>query len=350
MLTMPAGPAIRRLTTSPLVVSLGAHILDILGRPVTSIPPGQGSVLLQEIRITAAGTAAGTSVDLAKLGARVVAMGAIGQDEIGTMLATLLERHGVDTSRLARKPGVQTSATMLPIRPNGDRPAFHVIGANGELRLPDVDLAAIAAADVLHVGGPEVLGEFLGAPLARVLATAREHGVLVTMDLLRPGDRSVLRRLRPLLAAVDCFLPNEDQLLAITGLADVDQAIAAVLATGVGVIVVTRGAAGSRVVGADVDLSLPALPAPVLDTTGCGDAYTAGLIIGLCRGIGLHRAAWLGAAAAALVAQGLGSDAILTDFEHAVRYLAEVGSDLGAPVIPLEPGSVPQSALDPRSS
>ncbi len=53
-----------------VIVSLGVHIVDILGRPVTGIPPGQGRQLLDEIRITAAGTAAGTSVDLAKLGAQ----------------------------------------------------------------------------------------------------------------------------------------------------------------------------------------------------------------------------------------------------------------------------------------
>jgi hypothetical protein len=50
------------------VTVLGAHILDVLGRPVEEIPPGQGSVRLKEIRATAAGTAAGTGVDLAKLG------------------------------------------------------------------------------------------------------------------------------------------------------------------------------------------------------------------------------------------------------------------------------------------
>ena len=52
------------------VISIGIHIVDILGRPVTSIPPGQNVDLLEEIRITVAGTAAGTSVDLAKLGAQ----------------------------------------------------------------------------------------------------------------------------------------------------------------------------------------------------------------------------------------------------------------------------------------
>ena len=63
-------------TAKPTIVSLGIHIVDILGRHVTEIPPGQGVEILDEIRITVAGTATGTSVDLAKLGANVIAMGA----------------------------------------------------------------------------------------------------------------------------------------------------------------------------------------------------------------------------------------------------------------------------------
>src|SRR5439155_19188614 len=106
------------------VVCLGVHIVDVLGRPVTHIPPGQGRLVLDEIRVTAAGTAAGTSVDLVKLGARVTNLGAVGDDLLADLLISLLSRYGVDTSRLVRKPGQRTSATILPIRPNGERPAL----------------------------------------------------------------------------------------------------------------------------------------------------------------------------------------------------------------------------------
>ena len=85
------------------VTVLGAHILDVLGRPVETIPPGQGSVRLREIRATAAGTAAGTGVDLAKLGARVLAVGALGDDLLGDMVLAAMARHGVDTAGLIRK-------------------------------------------------------------------------------------------------------------------------------------------------------------------------------------------------------------------------------------------------------
>ena len=63
-------------TTGPRVVCVGPHIVDVLVRPVTTIPPGQGGALVEQLRITAAGTAAGTAVDLAKLGARVTSVGA----------------------------------------------------------------------------------------------------------------------------------------------------------------------------------------------------------------------------------------------------------------------------------
>lgn len=148
------------------VVSLGIHILDVLGRPVHRIPPRQDVDLLEEIRLTVAGTAAGTSVDLAKLGASVLAMGAIGEDAAGNFIVDTMTRFGIDTSGLRRKPGVQTSATMLPIRPNGERPALHVLGANAELTLDDLDWDAIAAARHLHFGGTYLMPKLDGEPQA----------------------------------------------------------------------------------------------------------------------------------------------------------------------------------------
>src|SRR5690606_4130147 len=112
------------------VVTVGVHIVDILARPVSHIPDGQDTVLVDEIRITAAGSAAGTAVDLAKLGNQVVTMGAAGDDGLGDFLVATLRKHGVDVSRLVRKTGERTAASVLPIRPDGGRPSFHVPGVN----------------------------------------------------------------------------------------------------------------------------------------------------------------------------------------------------------------------------
>ncbi|HVQ51550.1 MAG TPA: carbohydrate kinase family protein, partial [Mycobacterium sp.] len=102
------------------VITMGAHILDVLVRPVTEIPSGQGTALVEQMRMTAAGTAAGTALTFAKLGAAVCTAGAIGTDPAGDTVLSLLGSAGIDTGLVVRKPDVPTSMSVLPIRPNGD--------------------------------------------------------------------------------------------------------------------------------------------------------------------------------------------------------------------------------------
>jgi sugar/nucleoside kinase (ribokinase family) len=308
------------------VVSLGIHILDVLGRPVTRIPPRQDVDLIEEIRLTVAGTAAGTSVDLAKLGAEVLAMGAIGEDAAGNFIVDTMNRYGIDTRGLRRKPGVQTSATMLPIRPNGERPALHVLGANAALTEDDVDLEAIANARHLHFGGTYLMPKLDGAPTARILQFARARGVPVTLDLIaidRPDLREVIAQALPY---VDYFMPGLDEARMICGLENRHDVIRFFLDRGVRYTVFKMGSDGSSIAwrngsGELQEIRVPAFAVPVVDSTGCGDAYCAGFIIGLLRGWELVDCARFGTAAAGLVIGGLGSDAGIVDFDDTVRFM-----------------------------
>jgi sugar/nucleoside kinase (ribokinase family) len=303
------------------VVALGAHILDVLGRPVTEIPSGQGGTLIEEIRLSPAGAAGGTAVTLAKLGASVRSVGAVGSDDAGRVLVGALERFGVDCSSLARRTDVQTSSTILPIRPNGDRPALHVIGANGSLTLDDVPWDAVEGADFLHVGGPEFLGP---ENATEILRRAREAGTVTTTDVLADGWPELLDMLAPALPYVDYMFPNEEQAAALTGVAgDVEGAARALLDRGAGCVVVTRGAAGVTIVDGSSVVDVPAFATNVVDTTGCGDAFVAGFIRGLSLGRSAPDAAVVGCAAAAFVAGGLGSDAGEFDLEAVLAFAGE---------------------------
>jgi sugar/nucleoside kinase (ribokinase family) len=301
------------------VVALGAHILDILGRPVTEIPEGQGGALIEEIRLSPAGAAGGTAVTLAKLGASVVSAGAVGTDDAGAVLVGALERFGVDCSRLVRRSEVQTSATILPIRPNGDRPALHVIGANGSYTIDDVPWEEIESASFLHVGGPEFLGP---ENATEILRRARAAGTVTTCDILADGWPELLDMLAPALQHVDYLFPNEDQALKLTGAeGDPLEAARALLdRSGAGCVAMTRGAAGSSLVTADGVVHVPAFEVEVVDTTGCGDAFVAGFIRGLSLGREPREAAVVGAATASLVATGLGSDAGEFDLDRVLEF------------------------------
>jgi sugar/nucleoside kinase (ribokinase family) len=287
------------------VIAMGVHVLDVLVRPVETIPEGQGGTLVEQIRIGPAGSAGGTAVVLSKLGATVSSAGAIGNDPVGDMLLGLLERNGVDTSLLIRRDAVQTSASVLPIRPNGERPAFHVVGANASYGPDDAPWDAIASADYLHLGGPEFMG---GEAAARILAHAREHGCVTSADILAHGDPGLLEWIAPALPQLDYLLPNAEQVIGFTGAGDVVGGCQVLIDRGVGCVAATCGADGAVIVDADGSESEPAFAIEATDTTGCGDAFSAGFLCGLADGRSRREAAVLGCAAAALVAQGLGSD------------------------------------------
>jgi sugar/nucleoside kinase (ribokinase family) len=316
------------------VVCLGIQIVDILGRPVTEIPEGQNVALLKEISITVAGTAGGTSVDLAKLGAEVFAMGAIGEDEIGNFLLGTMQRYGINTDCLKRKPGVQTSSTMLPIRPNGDRPALHVTGANGELIWEDLDLDIIAAADFLHMGGTSLLPNFDGEPTRKVLEFAKQNGVTTTFDLVAIQRPDLLDLVEPCLPYVDYFMPSLEEAIMMCGLTDRHEVIRFFLERGAGHTVFKMGKQGSSIAYLEnhkiKERQIPCFKVPVVDSTGCGDAYCAGFIVALSMGWDLDKAARLGSAAGGLVIQGLGSDAGIVDLDQTIKFMKD------APELPVD--------------
>ncbi|MGY5055518.1 carbohydrate kinase family protein [Streptomyces sp. 900105755] len=287
------------------VVTMGVHVLDVLVRPVDAIPEGQGATLVEDIRMTAAGTAGGTALSLAKLGATVRSAGAVGADATGDMLVQLLRRAGIDTGFLVRRPDTATSASVLPIRPSGDRPSLHLLGANITYGVDDVPWDALAEADHLHLGGPELIGVDAAA---RILHFAKEHGLTTSVDLLAPGVLGSFEQIAAALPYVDHLLPNDDQVLGFSGEDDLVAGAKKLVGAGAGLVAVTRGGDGALLVTAEGAEPVPAFEIDVVDTTGCGDAFSAGFVFGIGLGRTPHDAAVLGNAVAALVAQGLGSD------------------------------------------
>ncbi len=286
------------------VATVGVHVLDTHVIGIESIPDGSDGQLVETIRLSPAGTAGGTAVILARLGAEVSSYGAIGTDPIGDTLLALLTAEGVDTSAMVRKAEHQTSASVIPVRPNGDRPAWHCIGANGAVTLDD--LPSLEGFDFVHLGGPEFLG---GEAAGQLLARAREAGATTSLDILAPGDPDMLAWIADALPHTDYLLPNDEQVLGFTGAASLEEGARALVARGAGCVAVTQGAKGALVVTADETIEVPAYDIEVVDTTGCGDAFSAGFLRGLSVGLDLRAAARLGCATAAQVAQGLGTDA-----------------------------------------
>ncbi|MGY6550190.1 MAG: carbohydrate kinase family protein [Roseinatronobacter sp.] len=301
------------------VACIGLTILDILGRPVESIPPGGGLAFIDEIRLTVAGTAAGTVITMAKLGVPAMLVGAVGDDEKGRFVRDTLTGFGVDISAMQTVAGVPTSATILNVRPNGDRPALHQRGASDHFKLTDKLLTDIADCKIVHVGGNGLLRAFDGPPTAQLLAAAKANGALTTYDLLAPSA-DVLADLETFLPNIDYFMPAMEEAAEICGESDPDAIADFFLARGAGTCIFKWGARGSYYATRTERHRIPALRVDVVDTTGCGDGYCAGFVSGLLDGLSPLDACRRGTAAAALVATGLGSDAGVVDLAHLEKF------------------------------
>ncbi|MGV9711818.1 carbohydrate kinase family protein [Gordonia sp. NPDC003424] len=287
------------------MATFGAHVLDVLAQPVDEIPPGQGAVLVGNLRMSAAGSAGGTAITLAKLGVEVYTVGAIGRDDPGDLLTTMLNRFGVNTDHLVAVDQ-PTSMSMLPIRSNGDRPAIHLPGANLAYPLDDAPLELLTGVDHVHLGAPELLNPPV---LADLLADIRDTGTTVSADLLADGNPGMLAWIEPILPHLDYLLPNADQVRGLTGDGDLVTACRRLVELGVECVAVTEGAGGARVVTELDSEHAPATAVDVVDTSGCGDAFSAGFLAARDHDLGLLESAQIGCAVAGFVATGLGSDA-----------------------------------------
>jgi sugar/nucleoside kinase (ribokinase family) len=302
-------------------VFVGLTILDIAGRPVSRIPDGGGVAFIEEIRMNPAGTAAGAVMNAAKLGATTATVACVGDDEKGDFILDVYRRLGIDCSLVQRTEQAQTSATILTIRPNGERPALHCRGASDRLFVAERDFDAVCDARFLHHGGTGLLAAMDQGQSAKLLRHAKKKGLMTTFDLIAP-DSHTLALLTDLLPSIDYFMPSLEEAAFLSGRADPADAAAFFIDKGAGACIFKMGEQGSYTRTREGAFRTPAFKVPVSDTTGCGDAYCGGFVAALADGLDLERACRLGAATAALVATGLGSDAGVRDRRQVEAFIA----------------------------
>ena len=294
---------------------IGLYILDVLGRPVTRIPDRGDVVFIEEIRLTVAGTAGGTVVDTAKLGLKSLAVGAVGNDEKADWVLMTLQKHGVDISAMQRLSGVPTSATILNVRPNGDRPALHVRGASDHFDVPPAMYDAVFDAPIIHLGGTGLLRRLDGPASVTLLREAKARGRTVTFDLIA-ANAETAAIVKPLLPFIDYFMPSIEEARDMSGQITAEDCARFYLDHGAMACVFTLGSEGAFYAHKDgTRLASPAYDITVVDTTGCGDAFDAGFITALHHRMDVETSLRFAQASAGLVASGLGSDAGIVSFE-----------------------------------
>jgi sugar/nucleoside kinase (ribokinase family) len=256
------------------------------------------------------GSAGNTAAGVAALGARAGFVGQVAPDQLGTFYRHDLTAAGVEFTTPAMDVGVPTARSMILVTPDGHRTMNTFLGAAQHLPTSALDEDQIRSSAILYLEGYLWDPETPRYAMLRAIEVARQAGRKVAftlsdtfcVDRHRDGFNVLLDERR-----IDILFANQAEIEALAGVAHLDSAVAA-MKDKVETLVVTRSEDGALAVRGGERADVPAEPiAQLIDTTGAGDLFAAGFLVGEARGVGLENSLRLGAIAAAEVIQHFGA-------------------------------------------
>jgi sugar/nucleoside kinase (ribokinase family) len=305
----------------------GLIVADLIAQPMDlrNPPPRGGLVPLQSLQLTTGGNVCNTGIAMAKLGMRVAAAGAVGDDVLGRAVVDRMQTAGLDTSCVFTRPEAQTSATVVAVEPGGERCFFHTPGVT---QLLDAEmfrrcLPVFRQCQWVQVGYFGLLPTLTPQlPQALKELRAEAPATKIALDTVTPPAAADL--LWPILPYVDLFAPSRTEAAVLTGERDPARMAAAFrehMPPGAQ-IAIKLDAEGCYVESDSSAKLIQAYKVDVVDTTGAGDTWFAGLLTGLIRGMTMEQAARVANRAAGDCCTALGASAGVCSFDET---LARVG-------------------------
>jgi len=290
------------------LLAMGRSSIDLyaheIGRPITDVRSFDAYV---------GGCPTNVAVGTRRLGLRSALLTAVGDDQVGDFVVAFLDREGIETRFIPRKPGTRTSAVILTIQPPDKFPLtfYRDNCADRALDVGDVDRAPVRSSHILFVSGTGLSHQPSRDATFAAAARAREAGTTVIVDIDYRPDQwdtacTFAEQMQALVRSSSLAVGTEEEIAAASGESEVREGAATLLASGapdgIEALVVKRGARGATIWRRDAPpCDVAPFPVTVLNVLGAGDAFASGLIYGLRQGWPLDRAARFGNACGAII-------------------------------------------------
>ena len=310
------------------VLAMGRSSIDLYSNDVGSP--------FAEIRSFAAyvgGCPTNISVGTRRLGLRSVVLTAVGEDPVGDFVLRFLNKEGVETKFIPRKPGRRTSAVLLGIEPPDRFPLVFYRNncADDELTIDDVLAAPVQESRTLLISGTGLSKEPSRSATMFAAERARAADATVFLDIdFRPevwhDQRAFAVVLRRVLSLVDVAIGTEEEISAVGTNGTVAAGVEALRSSGLQALVVKRGAQGATVLSASGETTDAApFPVEVYNVLGAGDAFASGFIYGRLSGLDWYRSARIGNACGAIVVTRHGCANFMPYEQEALDFVEEQG-------------------------
>jgi sugar/nucleoside kinase (ribokinase family) len=306
------------------ILCVGDMVADIFSSPLARLPEPGELVLCEKIAVFPGGNALNTAIALSRLGENVAVAGSIGDDDLGRLLIDQMQTQGLDVRGVRREPDGRTAATFILRAEGQDRRFIHSLGVAGTFTGEHVLPELIPDNGIMLVGGYLKLGAWDDKVLADLMNHARQRNCKVVLNICIAQDSGVNPgRCLSLLEHVDVFVPNEDEARILTGQTAPALQAKALLGAGARIVVITRGQQGLFANDGKRTVEMGIFHVPVIDPSGCGDCFTAGLIAGLRREWDLVRVLEFASAVGAIGATALGCTDGVPSFAEAEHFIEE---------------------------
>lgn len=285
----------------------GILVADTFCGPLDALPQEGELLAVDALPVAVGGCAGNVAIGLVRQGVSADVIGCVGRDSSAQVVLDSLAKSGVGCQHIITSSRLPTSQTIVLLVKGQDRRFIHVFGANRELAVSHIDREWVKMLKVFYLGGLFVLPGIDMAALADLLRFCQAHGVQTVLDVVVPRQADDFSGLRQVLPHVDYFVPNDDEAARITGHADSREQARVLRQWGARTVVITEGEHGVVAAQADSMWQARAFKVETVDPTGGGDAFAAGLITGVLRGLSLPDALRYGCALGASATLAIGT-------------------------------------------
>ena len=273
--------------SAPRIVVVGSYATGLTMK-VPRIPTAGETLLGTGYRVDLGGKGSNQAVGCARLGAQVAFVAKIGQDNFGDMALHLYRDEGIDASLVKGCAEAPTGVGFIVVEESSGQNSIVLDpGANELLTAADVAQAATV------LNSAAVVLTQLEIPVEAAACALQRGRSAAAITILNPAP------VRPLpstvLSLVDVLTPNEKEARVLAGRPPDDAADPVAVArdllrNGVKQVIMTLGEKGALLVNASTQKLFPAIEVDVVDTTGAGDSFNAGLAVALANGNNLEQA------------------------------------------------------------
>lgn len=301
------------------VLMLGDINIDTVW-PVDKLPGPGHDAYVKALQVGLGGAVLNTAIVLDRLGQTAAMLSCVGEDLWAEQALTLMRQTGVKQDYIRVRPELASGLIFLAVTPDGERTMYSFRGANTHLAPEDLPAQAFQDASILHISGYSLLEAPQKEAVWAAVELAKANGVAISLDTgLEPAllTRAELCRL---IEMADICVTGPKEMCELYGISEPEEAIDKLRSLGVRLAAIKLGEGGSWVADPSDSVFCPAFTVAVVDTTGAGDSFSAGLLYGWTHALSLAASAVLASALGALATTVYGAGLSLPGKAQVLRF------------------------------